>query len=109
MSVFDDHDNPKFRRDGRIADDGTEMQLTLDGGQISARPGDTVAAAMLASGAAWTKNAIDDTARAPFCMMGLCFECLVEIDGRPSQRACITQAREGMIVTRQRKAAEDQS
>lgn len=103
MSVTDDHSEPKFKR---ANGDSADMRLTLDGKQIFARPGDTVAAALLANGVSWTKNAIDGAPRAPFCMMGLCFECLVEIDGRPSQRACITPAREGMIVNRRRDDRE---
>ncbi|NOW44952.1 putative molibdopterin-dependent oxidoreductase YjgC [Novosphingobium sp. SG751A] len=39
--------------------------------------------------------------RAPYCMMGVCFECLVEIDGMASSRGCMAQAREGMNIQRQ--------
>ena len=39
--------------------------------------------------------------RAPFCMMGTCFECLVEIDGQPNRQACLTIVREGMDIKRQ--------
>jgi predicted molibdopterin-dependent oxidoreductase YjgC len=31
-------------------------------------------------------------------MMGICFDCLVEIDGVPNQRACQTLVQEGMRV-----------
>jgi D-hydroxyproline dehydrogenase subunit gamma len=37
--------------------------------------------------------------RAPFCGMGVCFECRVRIDGRAQQRACMTQVRDGMQVS----------
>jgi len=39
--------------------------------------------------------------RAPFCMMGICFECLIEIDGLVDQRACQLQIRAGMRLRRQ--------
>jgi predicted molibdopterin-dependent oxidoreductase YjgC len=34
-------------------------------------------------------------------MMGICFECLVEIDGRPNQQACQIIVRDGMTIHRQ--------
>lgn len=36
--------------------------------------------------------------RAPFCHMGVCFECLVSIDGQPQQRACLTQVTPNMSI-----------
>ena len=36
--------------------------------------------------------------RGPFCGMGVCFDCLVTVDGRPSQRACLTKVAAGMDV-----------
>ena len=34
-------------------------------------------------------------------MMGLCFDCLMEIDGVPNTQACLVEVREGMVVCRQ--------
>jgi hypothetical protein len=39
--------------------------------------------------------------RAPYCMMGVCFECLMSIDGVPSRQACLVQVRDGMRIERQ--------
>jgi predicted molibdopterin-dependent oxidoreductase YjgC len=39
-------------------------------------------------------------------MMGVCYDCLVGIDGRPNQQACMTRVRDGMAVTAQRGARE---
>jgi predicted molibdopterin-dependent oxidoreductase YjgC len=36
--------------------------------------------------------------RGLFCGMGVCFDCLVTVDGRINQRACMTTVHEGMIV-----------
>ena len=36
--------------------------------------------------------------------MGVCFECLVQVDGRPGVRACTTPIVEGMRVETQRGA-----
>jgi NADH dehydrogenase/NADH:ubiquinone oxidoreductase subunit G len=34
-------------------------------------------------------------------MMGVCFDCLVEVDGAPNRQACLTPVREGMVIRRQ--------
>jgi predicted molibdopterin-dependent oxidoreductase YjgC len=39
--------------------------------------------------------------RAPYCLMGVCFECLVEVDGVRDRQACLTTIRDGMRVRRQ--------
>jgi len=59
----------------------------------------TVAAALLASGRdACRLSAVSGAPRGPFCMMGVCFDCLVEIDGVPNVQGCMTLVREGMQV-----------
>jgi D-hydroxyproline dehydrogenase subunit gamma len=37
--------------------------------------------------------------------MGVCFECLVEVDGRPGRQACLTMVRDGMVIRRQHGAS----
>lgn len=69
--------------------------------EIEGVEGDTVAAALLAAGESSLKDApASGTPRAPYCMMGVCFECLVEIDGAGHQQACLIPVREGMEVRR---------
>lgn len=88
----------------RIEPDATEGDLTLtfEGRQIAFHPGDSLAAALLAAGiGALRQSPVDASPRAPYCMMGVCFECLVEIDGRQNQQACLTPAQDGMVVHRQ--------
>ena len=59
-------------------------------------------AAVLASGnPACRQTPVTGAARAPFCMMGACFDCLIEIDGVPNRQACLVEVREGMQVRRQ--------
>lgn len=75
------------------------VALTIAGKAVVARKGETVAAAALAAGVAPTRRApASGAARAPYCMMGACFECLMTIDGRPNRQACMTPVRDGMIV-----------
>jgi predicted molibdopterin-dependent oxidoreductase YjgC len=78
------------------------VTLTFDGRSITARAGDSVAAALLANGAlVCRKTPVSGALRAPFCLMGVCFECLVVIDGIGSRQACLTPVREGMRVETQ--------
>jgi len=78
-----------FRRIGT----GRAVTITVDGTPLEAREGDSVALALLARG---------DTAigkpPAPYCLMGVCFGCLVTIDGRASEQACLVAVREGLTV-----------
>jgi len=79
--------------------------LSFEGRAIEAVPGDTVAAALLVAGVGVTRETpVSGAPRAPFCMMGACFECLVEIDGEENVQACMTPVRDGMAVRRQRGA-----
>lgn len=59
----------------------------------------TVAAALLSVGITQLRETpVSNAPRAPFCMMGACFECLVEIDGVPNQQACMTLVQPGMTI-----------
>jgi predicted molibdopterin-dependent oxidoreductase YjgC len=78
------------------------VHFICDGQDMCARAGDTVAAALLAA----RKRSLRVTSRRGeprglFCGMGVCFDCLVEVDGRPNVRACRTEVISGMQVTTQ--------
>jgi predicted molibdopterin-dependent oxidoreductase YjgC len=78
------------------------VTIHLDGEAVAAREGDTVAAAMLAIDAGHTRTTpVSGAPRLPFCMMGVCFDCLMEIDGVPNKQACLVRVRDGMQVRRQ--------
>jgi len=79
----------------------TEPALTLHwyDQEISAQPNDTVASALLLAGIRATrKGTVSGNSRLPFCMMGSCFECLIEIDGQIVQ-SCMTPAKDGMRLS----------
>ncbi len=77
--------------------------LTVDGERVSARDGDTVASALLSAGRqAIRRSAVSGEPRAPYCQMGVCFECLVEIDGVADRQACLVPVRNGMVVITER-------
>lgn len=78
------------------------VTLSFEGQPIAAFEGDTVAAAVLAANPRFTRRTpVTGSTRAPYCMMGVCFDCLMQIDGVPNQQACMTLVRDGMAVRRQ--------
>jgi predicted molibdopterin-dependent oxidoreductase YjgC len=79
------------------------VAIAVDGLPVSARAGDTVAAALLAAGfSAFRTTGVSGASRGPYCMMGVCFECLVTIDGVASRQACMVPVRDGMRIETQR-------
>jgi predicted molibdopterin-dependent oxidoreductase YjgC len=91
---------------GRLDDGGPQVRLSFEGAALLARPGDSVAAALLAAGERVLRTTpARGTPRGPFCMMGACFDCLVEIDGVSNRQACMVEVAEGMEVRRQQGAA----
>jgi predicted molibdopterin-dependent oxidoreductase YjgC len=83
-------------------DAGETVSLKIDGKPIHARAGDTVAGAMLAAGVdRFRTTPVTESPRAPYCLMGVCFDCLVTIDGVGSRQACLVPVREGMAVETQ--------
>lgn len=84
---------------------GRSVTLTVDGQTVSACETDSVAAALIAAGIlACRTTPVSGAPRAPYCLMGVCFECLVTIDGVGSRQACLVRVREGMQVETQRGA-----
>ncbi|HET6900452.1 MAG TPA: (2Fe-2S)-binding protein [Vicinamibacteria bacterium] len=81
---------------------GPAVRLSVDGREIGAFAGESVGAALLAAGIrAVRESPSAHEPRGLFCGMGVSFECLVQIDGRPNQRACLTAVADGMhVVTR---------
>lgn len=88
-----------FRRLADLPD--REVTIRFDGQPVAAREGDSLAAALVAAGhAALRTTPVGGEPRGPWCMMGVCFDCLVEIDGVPNLQACMTPVRVGMVVRR---------
>ena len=83
------------------------VRLDFEGSGIAAEAGDTVAAALLAAGVGtFRETPVGRRARGPYCMMGVCFDCLVEIDGVPNRQACMVTVADGMRIRRQRGARD---
>ena len=90
----------------RLADAaGDSVEIIIEGKPVKARRGDSVAAALFAAGLlACRTTAVSGAARGPYCMMGVCFDCLVTIDGAPNQQGCMIKVSPGMRVERQQGA-----
>jgi predicted molibdopterin-dependent oxidoreductase YjgC len=81
------------------------VSVDIEGTEVSVPAGETVAAAVLAHGLVFTRTTpVCGKPRAPFCMMGVCFDCLMEIDGEPNRQACLVRVVDGMRIRRQRGA-----
>jgi predicted molibdopterin-dependent oxidoreductase YjgC len=82
---------------------GERISITLDGVAVETRVGDSVAAALLGAGRTQCRTTpVSGAPRGPYCMMGVCFDCLVTIDGVPNQQACQVAVAAGMRVETQR-------
>jgi len=83
------------------------VTIRIDGRSFVARAGDSVAAALLiADRPACRSSAVSGDPRGPFCLMGVCFDCLVVVDGRANQQGCLVPVAEGMEVETQRGARD---
>ena len=87
----------------RIDNSATErVEIEFDGKVVAVPAGISLAAVVFYLDAIPARHTmLSGLPRAPFCMMGVCFECLLEIDGIGNQRACQVEVRAGMQVRRQ--------
>ncbi|MDC6378879.1 (2Fe-2S)-binding protein [Pseudomonas graminis] len=87
---------PLFRS---LGDQGAEVVIEFDGHKIQVPDNVNLAAALLEAGISSTrKTPVSGAPRGAYCMMGVCFECLVEIDG-VSRQACQVRTEPGMIIS----------
>lgn len=78
------------------------VTILIDGVSIEAECGEPLAAVLLRRSPFIARTTpVTGSPRAPYCLMGACFECLVEIDGITSNRSCMVRVRDGMVVSLQ--------
>lgn len=82
---------PEYRPTGRI-------RASFDGDPVECEAGASVAAALTASGRTAWRTTREGAPRGLFCGIGVCFDCIVEIDGESGQRACMIPLLEGMEI-----------
>jgi len=100
MSAGADRTSPRAGR--------TPVSFTFDGQPMSADTGQTVAAALIATGRrAWRTTRVEGAPRGMFCGIGVCHDCLVVVNGRPNVRACLAEVHAGDAVTTQEGTGHD--
>jgi len=78
---------------------GESVRITVDGEGVQTYRGETIAAAMLAAGCRVMRyTPRGHLPRGLFCAMGVCFECVVTVDGSGRTRSCTTPVADGMVV-----------
>jgi D-hydroxyproline dehydrogenase subunit gamma len=81
-----------------MAPGGPRVGVTFDGRPLDLPEGANLAAALLAAGVGvFRRTPVSGAPRAPFCMMGACFDCLVSIDG-VTRQACMEEVRPGLTI-----------
>jgi len=78
------------------------VTIHIEGVPVAAEMGESVAAVLLRQSVVWSRTTtVTNSSRAPFCMIGVCFDCLAQVDGVASVQTCLTPVRDGMKVERQ--------
>ncbi len=84
-----------------------KVRIFFEDTELEVAEGTSVAAAVLSSHAKHTRvTDKNKSERAPYCQMGICFECLMNIDGKANQQSCMIQVRDGMRIYRQHGFAD---
>ena len=79
------------------------VSVTVEGSEIRVLEGASAAGAVLLAGFPSIRDTpVNGTARGPYCMMGVCFDCLAEIDGVANRQSCMVAVKPGMVIRRQR-------
>ncbi len=86
------------------ADVPARLTFEFDGKPVEARAGDSIAAALSDAGISAYRHTRQGQPRGMFCGMGVCADCLVIVNGRRSQRACMVEAHPGLRVQSQQDA-----
>ena len=87
---------------------GSPITLSFDGRPIPAVVGDSVGAALTRAGVrSWRTTRRRGRPRGLFCGIGICYDCLLTVDGSANQRACLVPAADGMVVQSISEAADD--
>ncbi len=83
-------------------EEAKEFPIYFDGRALMAREGETIAATLLAHGVRTFRHTEKfHEPRGIFCGIGQCTDCIMEVDGRPNVKTCVTLARPGMVVRTQ--------
>jgi len=91
-----------FRKRSEPAPAKAGVSVTVEGRDIRVPEGASAAAAVLLAGfASIRETPVTGAPRAPYCLMGVCFDCLAEIDGVANRQSCMVTVQPGMTIRRQ--------
>lgn len=77
------------------------VTVFVDGDAQEAEVHDTVAAVLFRQGPVWSRTTpLSGERRAPFCMMGVCFDCLATVEGKGTVQTCLVTVEDGMRIER---------
>lgn len=82
-------------------EDKKKVTIYFEGNPIEAEEGDMVAVALLNAGIKdFRHTRKNKEPRGIFCAIGRCTDCMMNIDGKPNVRSCITPVKENMVILR---------
>jgi len=82
---------------------GKEVKLKVNGKKVIAYEGEMIATALVAFGLkVFRYTSKNNEPRGIFCAIGRCTDCVMEVDGMPNVRTCVTPVQEGMIINTQK-------
>jgi hypothetical protein len=85
----------------KLREPARALTIHIDGAPVSAEAGEMVAAVLLRQAEPWARvSPVSGERRAPYCLMGVCFDCLAEVEGMGAVQTCLVEAREGLRVSR---------
>jgi aerobic-type carbon monoxide dehydrogenase small subunit (CoxS/CutS family) len=87
---------------------GPAFTVTVDGQEVAALPGQSVAAVLWSAGVVAWRTTRGGEPRGVFCGIGVCFDCLITVNGRPNRRACLVAAAPGDAIRTQQGDGHDE-
>ena len=82
----------------RFSNKQKKIRFTFNTKIYIAQEGDSVSSALFSNDLLVNRKTNNNTSRGSFCDMGVCFECLVQINGKNGIQACKMQIKEGMEI-----------
>lgn len=80
------------------------LRITVDGEPVTGIAGQSIAGVLLAAGRTSWRTARSGAPRGVFCGIGVCFDCVLTVNGAPDVRACRRRAKDGDVVTTQSRS-----
>ena len=82
----------------RFTNDKKDISFTFNNQVYKAKEGDSISAALFSNNILINRKTAKNTPRGSFCFMGVCFECLVSIDGKSGIQSCKRKLIDGMEI-----------